>query len=251
MAKTAVSHPAINGGSCGVIGKVTLYNQRNEIIGSIYPRRAKQLVLGGRAVWLDEGRVLQTMPNETGTSSAFDKEEVSMVSESAYSSNGEREKPDRVFDEADALLLYRAKQNVRDKANLIKHIVAYLISLPILGVFFVTVFMDRALSFPHPQWWRFNGAFRHVWDIMPYLPEEHGWAVFNLWDTAELILQFDYTPRVWYVIVGVMIAWGFWILRRLVKFVIRPAFKRFWVGSAKKAKPDPIILEYNRLKNAQ
>ncbi len=55
----------------------------------------------------------------------------------------------------------------------------------------------------------------------------------------------DYTPPMWFFLMGIMFLWGAWI----VFGVTVQAIRRFKARRVRKYKPDPVELEYRRLKD--
>jgi len=189
---------------------------------------------------LNEGQSIQLVQDVTDTASELKKEEVSMTDENVYPTNGVRNVNESTSKEADVLLMHQAKQNVKDKQIMLRHMVAYPIAWLGMGAFYWFILLGYQLSFPHPRWWRFNDVFSQIGEVMPYIPSEHLWIFADIHDVAEHYLRFNYIPRIWYVFIGVMLAWGGWIIIKAIKHVKIPN---------KKVKPDPVVQEYNRLKN--
>jgi len=223
---------------------ITLYDPRNKRIGNIYPRRAKQLVLTGRAIWLEEGHSLQMISD--ASSAAILEEEIPMTEDTVYLTNDNTEVRATTVAEVDSVLLYQARLNVKDKGNLIKHLIAYAIAVPVLGIFFYAVLENAT----HPQWWRASRVFvSELGYVTAYLPEEMHWRVHEAIHFADRYFGRGHTPTIWYVIVGAMLAWGGWILHRIIKRVAKPIARRF--RNRGKAKLDPVMEEYNRLKREE
>jgi hypothetical protein len=212
------------------IGSITLYDKKSKKIGSLYPRRAKQLVLSGKAAWLDEGRSLQMASDITDSSSANFKEEKIVIDDNFFQTN-EAHRASATASvpcEPDVLLMYQAKQNVKDKKNLIKHILAFIVAWPVLGIIY-----SNLVGGLNPRWW---SVVENLGIIRGYIPEEHGWVLHHL----ENYFRWGYVPSTWYIFLGAVIAWGGWILFRIAKRVVRRIQKR--------SKLDPVLQEYNRLK---
>jgi len=228
--KNGRNHLARNlGRSRDFIESITLYDQRNKKIGNIYPRRAKQLVLKGRASWLDEGSSLQIVSNITDSSSTTIKEEKAVIDDNVFQSNNRPKAAMSDPGEADVLLMYQAKQNVKDRKNLIRHVIAFLAAWPVLAIF------HNSASGVHPRWWDISQNLNHV---IEFIPEEYAWVLNDI----EWFFFSRYTPEIWYVFLGAVLAWGGWLALRIAKRVV----KRFRTSS--KVKPDPVLQEYNRLK---
>jgi len=189
-------------------------------------------VLKGRATWLDEGSSLQIVSDIADSSSKTIKEEKTVIDDNVFQSNDRPKTAAAVADsgEADVLLMYQAKQNVEDKKNLIKHVVAFIAAWPALIIFHVSA------NGVHPRWWSIS---HDLSALSAYIPEEYAWLMGNI----EWYFLSGYVPSIWYVSVGMVLAWGGWIAVRIAKRTV----KRFQTRS--KAKPDPVLQEYNRLKN--
>ena len=189
-------------------------------------------MLKGKAAWLDEGSSLQIVSNITDSSSTTIKEEKTVIDDNVFQSN-DRPKATVIVadsDEADVLLMYQAKQNVKDKKNLIKHVVAFIAAWPALAIFHISA------NGVHPRWWSISHDLNA---LSAYIPEEYDWVLSNI----QWYFLSGYVPGIWYVSLGAVLAWGGWIAIRIAK---RTA-KKFRTSS--KAKPDPVLQEYKRLKS--
>ena len=235
----------IKGRGRDCIENIILYDQRNKKIGNIYPRRAKQLVLKGRAAWLDEGRSLQMIPDVNDSSSETFKEETFMFDDLTCPTNGKPEEAVPEMSVGDYLLMYQAKQNVKNRKNLFKHVLAFIAAWPILGFFYATVFSGMT----HPRNWHHINVVEQLYRLYPASTNEQ--QIFNdniVHDVVNVITWYfrhGHTPDIWFVIVGAMLAWYGWIMIRVLKPVprkIRSFFKT-------KDKPDPVMQEYYRLKD--
>ena len=126
-----------------------------------------------------------------------------MVDEEAYPTNGEPKAEDSVLEEADALLLYRAKQNVGDKKNLVKHVVAYIVAWPILGLLFVGIISEMR---PYTwSWWRIRDALVSIELTRPQLSADYQWAVNESeyhWAVDELAWNVGYYFDTHYMVMG-------------------------------------------------
>jgi len=217
---------------------ITLYNERHESVGTTYPRRAKQLVLKGRATWLEEGRTLQLTPNtngENGLPLMTIEEESTMNDEKTYETN-------------DELLLYIAKQNVAQKKNLRRNIIAYIVAWLLLGLSY-DAFVANIM---HNIRWRANELSDH-WNS--FLETSRALQSWRIEDAIDQMIRTAHRtpPPLWYVVIGAMLAWGTWIVFRIWKIhgeSIRRFFGRLrpWAKPEKPLKPDPVIAEYQRLK---
>lgn len=215
------------------IKEIILLDQNNNKIGSLYPRRAKQLVIKNKARWVIEGQTLQMILDVTDSSPTI-KEETKMTHENSNNPApaGVTYAPELV--EPDALLLYKAKENVRNKRNLLKHFLAYIVAWPVLGIFYQTVIS----ILPHPHWER----------IQRGVSTSNHWEATNFINNVSSYFTRLYTPPFWYVLMGVMLAWGCWIFYRLVKYYVPTMASKIRRVFIKTEKPDPVEAEYNRLK---
>jgi len=204
-------------------------------VGTTYPRRAKQLIKNGRAAWLEEGQTLQLSPTP-----AVIKEDTLMVDGIGYSTNNGKvitETTEVPTTDSDELLMYKARQNVRNKKNLIKHFFAFMAAWPILAIVYGTLVQNAT----HPLTWRIQDTMRTMDLLVPHIPEDYWWVIDNTTWFLNGVIR-NYVPSIWYVILGVMLAWGTWIALRVVKQIVIKL-------NTKKAKQDPVMQEYKRLKN--
>ena len=203
-------------------------------MGTTYPRRAKQLVRNGRAKWLEEGQTLQLMPEPDSTPPAIIEEETHM-DDKIYPANSKTEPyiSDHT-EESDGLLMYLAKKNVQDKKILKRHALAFIVAVLILGMLYGVNHSSH-----HPMHWRISDSMNGLHSAMQHIPEDYTWLVLNAVRTMESIL-FNHTPPIWYMLAGALLLWGAWIVVRAAKI-----FRR----KKKSAKPDPVLLEYKRLKD--
>ena len=201
-------------------------------MGTTYPRRAKQLVRNERAVWLEEGRTLQLLSELEFP--AIIEEETEM-DDKMYPNNGKTKT--HISDhteENDDLLMYLAKKNVREKKNLGWHALAFVIAFMIIGMLFG---VNHTGSHPHSRW--INETIRELSTIAPHVPAQYEWVIHNAISSLQNVL-FSHTPVILHLLVGALILWGAWIAVRAAKI-----FRR----KKKSAKPDPVLLEYKRLKD--
>lgn len=169
-----------------------------------------------------------------------------MIKDEAYQTNGEPIMAAiPVHEKADALLLYQAKQNVNYKRNLVKHAVSYVIVWMFLGVFFAATIDNMR----HPRFWNMQSGLGALDQVMQYIPEEQLWAVDELRWTIEWYFGIRYIPDIWYAAVGIMLAWGGWIVVRATRMSAKSIKKKLRLFSTKTPKPDPVMQEYNRLKD--
>ena len=155
-----------------VIDKTVLYDSRNKEIGNIYPRRAKQLVMNGRAVWLDEGRRIKMVSSITDSSEKI-KEESIMVDDGMYPTNGDPITANYDTEKTDAVLLYQAIQNVNEKKKLVRHMVAYVFAW-IAMVLFESQIVQRI---NYSGWWNILDVIQNINQARPYIPEPYVWSV--------------------------------------------------------------------------
>jgi len=200
-------------------------------VGTTYPRRAKQLVRNGRATWLEEGRTLQLTPESDILTPAIIEEE---THKDDKITNDKAETYISGNTESDDLLMYLAKKNVQDKKILKRHALAFIVAVLILGMLY-----GVSHSSHHPMHWRISDSMNGLHTAMQHIPEDYTWLVLNAVRTMESIL-FNHTPPIWYMLAGALLLWGAWIAVHFVNVFNR---KR------KNAKPDPVMLEYKRLKD--
>ena len=116
---------------------ITVYNEKLAPVGTTFPRRAKQLVQKGRAVWLDGTRAAISL---TSHSNVHDEKE-SIAMTDAYPSNANHTEtpPLAVLDteEKNDLLMLIARKNVRERRAFRFNIIAYAIAWPINLLAFV------------------------------------------------------------------------------------------------------------------
>lgn len=186
----------------------------------------------------------------------------------------------------DALLMYRAGQNVERRRNLLKHIGLCVLAWLVLALLWEAAVDSRV----HPGSQRLDNAIgairaaenllsqeRIAIEIPPTLRmvitdgevtrQEWGEATIMSVETTEQSRQAAeylqwaggdvravirdlryYTPSWWYIAVGAMIAWSGYIAFRLSKIALKFAMKKWRSRATAKTRPDPIIAEYNRLK---
>jgi len=188
--------------------------------------------------------------NIADSSSVTIEEENLMNSDSVYHTNGEPSATTHTIpkadSKADALLLYQAKQNVNDKKNLQRHLVAFIAMWPVLVVFYNTI----VNNITNPLWRGIQPAINHLQQGMGYWRnQDYVWAAEEIIANMEWHFVHAYTHFIWYVILGMMLAWGCWIAVRVAKHISKPIKQRLRAIASKKPRPDPVILEYNRLKS--
>jgi len=209
--------------------QLTVYDENGVPIGMTFPKRARQLVSKQRALWHDDAHTAIRLLPEA-------KEEVPLGEYLGDDDMDESPAGSR----SDDLLLYLAKRNVREKRNLTKHFVAFIAAWPAIIIFYEVIASNVQRRRLH-SWW--DSAEWHLDIIRNYVPEESIWAVDSLYFTGRSLIN-SLTHPIMYGIIGIMIAWGVWIFVRCVNWAI--ANDR---GRAGKTKPDPVQVEYRRLKD--
>jgi hypothetical protein len=215
-------------------GKVLLYDINGVKIGETFIRRAKQLVAQQRAEWKDGGQSAIRFIRDADdweTPAAADKEEVRAAT---------------ALSRDDDLLMYMAKRNVMEKRGLFGHIIAYIVAWPALFILYFGLLQNVIVSHPLANANDIEGYLDNYTQL--FVPAERSREAFEYLDNSVMIyLRWisAYNPHhLWYVILGALSAWGVWIIRRAVKYTVRLLRER----ERKSSKPDPIVLEYMRLK---
>jgi len=208
-----------------MIKQLAVYDEHGAQVGMTFPKRARQLISKQRAVWHDDAHTAIQLVPET---------KIDIPLEEYLDDDMEYEAE---LTQSDDLLLYLAKQNVKQKRRLIKHVIAYIVSWPLVSLFYEAILVNTAHS-SYPQWRRIMQQFDRVrW----YLSTNQ--QVANL--EAELTRFFNNLNHpIIYVVIGAMIAWGVWIFASAVKwFAVRRRRNLY------KTKADPVQREYQRLKD--
>ena len=225
---------------------IILYDENHERVGETYHRRAKQLVRSGRAFWLEEGHSLLLASYPEYQPLPPTKEETPTMTESAFTNNGvapeEAEAPCPAG--SNDLLMYLAKKNVAQKKSLIRHIIAYILTLPVLYAI-----SNRALAVTataaYPESF-FGRLYEHM---QPYLfvrpsgfivNEVAFFASNDAWYQPVAVSSGFYFMH---FMLGIMAAWGVWIAVRGFKI----AYRHLQNKTPRPRRPDPIALEYQRL----
>ena len=213
-------------------------------------------MLKGQAVWLEEGHTLQLIHEPVSATIPIEEETIlesldKMKDEITCPPNKRATKPDEarpITDasmlppaETDSLLLYKAQQNVKDKKKVNQHIIAFLLAWPVLGMFW-NAFVERTA---HPSWGRIASG---IGRIEGYIPSNARWEANRTIDLIRQHLYWSYVPPLWYVMMGIMLAWFGWIVARVIQVDVKPWLERRRV---KKSKPDPVLQEYHRLKDME
>ena len=210
-----------------LIENIKIVGEHEEEIGETYPRRAKQLVKNGRAIWLEDGVSIQLVNKEPND---------------MYTNNGVEIKPPPmplVDETEDKLLLYLAKRTIAKKKELLRHVIAYVISWFTLAVlngarFFIT---------DHPRQWAANSARDLLHHYARYATVDRVQEVMDnaAWQIG--VVTRNHVSPLWYALLGAM---AFWSVLIIVKAKSYFALK----GEMKPGKVDPVLQEYQRLKNA-
>ena len=170
-----------------------------------------------------------------------------MINTNVYPTNGEPTALAETTPDSDALLLYKAKQNVKNRRNLLKHILAFIAAWPILGIFYASTISNMI----HPRWWNMSHRLQELYNLSHYLPEEHYWILNDLIHNVSWYFRNGHTPGIWFMLMGAMLAWGGWIAVRFIKTAVLPLAKKLRSNVIRKVKPDPVMQEYNRLKSME
>ena len=209
-----------------LVQQLAVYDESGAQIGMTFPKRARQLINKQRALWHDDTHTsIRLLPDS--------KEDAPM---DEYLDDDMDETPGPSG--SDDLLLYLAKKNVREKRNLIKHIVVYIAALPLIAAFYEAIISNTR----HPLSWQWENRLWPLNEIRGYVPYESMWVLYDVewaFQSAASIL----THPIMYIIAGFMVAWGLWIITRVVNRAIMHRAR------VHRAKFDPVQLEYQRLKN--
>ena len=147
--------------------------------------------------------------------------------------------------ELDSVLLYQAQLNVKDRKNLIKHVAAYIITWPLLGILYAVVLDNMR----HHTWPRVNTIIRNLEDARGWTSAPGTRSINEAVSFLNWYFNQGHIPAIWYMIIGIMMAWGGWILLRIARRAAGPIAKRFRAMGIRKEKPDPVMQEYLRLKD--
>jgi len=189
-------------------------------------------VRSGRAIWLEEGHTLQLTPESDILTPAIIEEETEM-DEKITNGKAEAYSSDHT-EESDDLLMYLAKKNVREKRNLGWHALAFIIAFIVVGMLFGANTGSR-----HPMSGWARDAAWNLETTIPHIPENYAWPAYDAIQVIENIVH-NYTPPILHMLSGALLLWGAWIIVCAAKI-----FRR----KNKSAKPDPVLLEYKRLKD--
>jgi len=261
---------------------IVLYDENHERVGETYHRRAKQLVRSGRAVWIEDGQSLQMASQQTPEIPAPPpvKEELIMT-ENVFTNNGiAPEMPETPeiphATGVNELRMYLAKQNVARKRNLVKNIVAYVLVWALLLPFGMVSFtsytshssmgsrVERTAPFGRVITYNTDNRLEAyiVENIYQYITNAfQGFSGTEVWaHSVETMPSFEIVPRhtetvryvhpstrsgsnSWFFMVGIMFAWGIWILTQGISMSRQHLQNR----PRRPHKPDPVELEYQRL----
>ncbi|MCL2014798.1 MAG: hypothetical protein FWG68_00960 [Defluviitaleaceae bacterium] len=250
------------------MGIIVLYDDKNEKIGSIYPRRAKQLVLRGQAAWIAEGESVKMNADFSPFSkvSKISKEEKLMTD---VKTNGvpkvaefepfERdippteptEPPLSAPDNPDNLIYEQAKKNLQAKTALLK-LVALTIGLWLL----MPVLHDGVFSnMAHPSTHNADSirsnlqsfefallVWRNLEMIHPDEFEQFGYSVDISRQNLDEIMR-NYTPPMFYVLIGALLAWTAFVATQIAKYA-----KNRWNILRSAKRQNLLMKEYSRLK---
>ena len=185
------------------------------------------------------------MISDVSTSvSTTHEEELPMTDDKIYTNDGSAAPSAPVLTEHDNLLMYKAQQNVKNKKNLVKHICAYIAAWPILLIIYETILSAMV----HPQSQRAIAVVESLNRTRGNVGQAHRNPIDSAIRFINLQVIDAYIPPIWYVLIGIMAAWGGWITIRALKHWGVPALNRYRGKTPKKAKPDPVLQEFNRLK---
>ena len=213
-----------------MVEQLTVYDENGAPIGMTFPKRARQLISKQRALWHDDTHTaIRLLPETKADTTAVEYQDLD--DDDLEDTAG--------FMGSDDLLLYLAKKNVREKRNLIKHIIAYICAWPAIIIFYETIISNTR----HRPDWRLDGIMWQLDGLRQYVPYESMWMVTDVEWTMRSIVQ-NITHPLMFGIIGFMVAWGGWILSRVVKRVIMLRTARDG-----RVKPDPVQKEYQRLKD--
>jgi len=150
-----------------------VYDQNNQRVGDTYPRRAKQLVLKGRAIWQEDNPAAIRLVDMLSIADTEEdnqmeilenmKSDETVINDESFQSEQEIHTESNTSPKAPSidLLMYLAKQNVNRRYNLIRHIIL----LPV-------VFISLAII---------TGGFNSGFDLSFYLGFFLAWGVLVLY----------------------------------------------------------------------
>jgi len=101
------------------VDKITVFNDKNEIVGKTFARRAKQLVMKERAKWADNAHTAINLLEADHKEEKINMEIFSNKQDFIDKALDEKhEKAELPSEPSDDLLMYLAKQNVEKRRNL-------------------------------------------------------------------------------------------------------------------------------------
>ena len=225
---------------------ITLYDENHERVGETYHRRAKQLLKSGRGYWLKEGHSMMLTPYPGPP-----VKEIRM--DSVYTNNGMAPEGPPAAAASNDLLMYLAKQNVAQKKTLVRHIIAYILALPLFHIVFyrfVPQYVTAYAQAPPGQMIIRNVREWPQYFIMPW--HANDFVVADVGVSYNVVMAHQQAAtsiaghnNLWYFVLGIMAAWGIWIAALGIKIAYRHLKNR----APRPAKPDPVAMEYQRLRS--
>ncbi|MCL2405302.1 MAG: hypothetical protein FWC92_07125 [Defluviitaleaceae bacterium] len=206
-----------------MIQQLAVYDESGTQIGMTFPKRARQLISKQRALWHDDTHTAIRLLPDTKVDTPLEE----YLGDALDDTPGPSASND--------LLLYLAKKNVREKRNLIKHILAYIAAWPVISVFYHLIIHGAR----HPAYWQMRRAIQAL-DQLNVAANPRSRV-----EDAIMSLYNGLMHPMMYLIFGFMVAWGIFIIARIVNRVIAS----YRVGRVKKAKRDPVQIEFQRLKD--
>ena len=230
--------------------KITVFDDKNVMVGQTFVRRAKQLVAKGKANWLDDSQT-----------------SICLTSKKIILLEGEDEMEHKSTEHSydDSALLHMAKRNVKQRQVLLCHIFAFVFSVgAFIAIYSVvqsntTVFHDNNILWHWDGMWReldalgqmqidvnnITDPFRHLLIIQDNLPRIQMNLSNNISSFGHLAYfeSFGQTQEpfsIWFFMWGIFAAWLVFILYLLARYI----------GPRVKTKRDPVVEEYMRLKRS-
>jgi len=230
--------------------KITVFDEKNVMVGQTFMRRAKQLVAKGRAAWLDDSQT-----------------SICLTSKEAILLEGEDEMEHKTtgHDYDDSALLHMAKRNVRQRRILLCHILAFVLAVSAFLLIHEIVQGNTTRVHDSNILWHWDNMWREVNSIdelriealsrghtvdgilVPQLSDIHNnlsmsISTFGHMTYFEGFYQSSSHP-VWFFMWGIYLAWFIFILFLLFRY-IAPRIK------SSSTKRDPVVEEYMRLKRS-
>jgi len=263
---------------------IVLYDVNHERVGETYPRRAKQLLRSGRALWLEED-VSMTLILAQDIPTPPTKEDAIIMTEPLLTNDGVAMEVESVappITTSDDLLMYVAKQNIDRKRSLFRHVAAFVMTLVLLTTIDYVFVSEDSLTAHSSN----PVLFRDVVDLLGFagvdnlrgpansthyslrgpggfwsvLYNNNGSTDFH-WIDGQVVVDFSNAAHFFdqsigiipashttfnfrHFALGVMLTWGLWIAIRGVKVT-----RVYLQGrEPKSARPDPVTQEYQRLR---